>query len=70
MNRIWAGIDSGKTHHHCVAIDQDGTKLLSRRVLNGEPELLQLLQRCPRPGRPRHVGPTWPAASLHSFWPS
>ncbi|MEU9454508.1 IS110 family transposase [Streptomyces sp. NPDC048277] len=44
MNRIWAGIDSGKTHHHCVVIDQDGTKLLSRRVPNGEPELLQLLQ--------------------------
>lgn len=44
MNRIWAGIDSGKTHHHCVAINQDGTKLLSRRVPNGEPELLQLLQ--------------------------
>lgn len=44
MTRIWAGIDSGKTHHHCVAIDQDGTKLLSRRVPNGEPELLQLLQ--------------------------
>ncbi|MEU2245047.1 IS110 family transposase [Streptomyces sp. NPDC018338] len=44
MNRIWAGIDSGKTHHHCVAIDQDGTKRLSRRVPNGEPELLHLLQ--------------------------
>lgn len=44
MNRIWAGIDSGKTHHHCVVIDQNGTKLLSRRVPNGEPELLQLLQ--------------------------
>ncbi|MEV8533936.1 transposase [Streptomyces sp. NPDC051211] len=44
MNRIWAGIDSGKTHHHCVAIDQDGTKLLSRRVANGDPELLRLLQ--------------------------
>lgn len=44
MNRIWAGIDSGKTHHHCIAIDQDGAKLLSRRVPNGEPELLQLLQ--------------------------
>jgi hypothetical protein len=44
MNRIWAGIDSGKIHHHCVEIDQDGAKLLSRRVPNGEPELLQLLQ--------------------------
>lgn len=43
MNQTWAGVDSGKTHHHCVAINQDGTKLLSRRVPNGEPELLQLL---------------------------
>ncbi|MFD7084084.1 transposase [Streptomyces sp. NPDC059918] len=44
MNRIRAGIDSGETRHHCVAINQDGAKLLSWRVSNGEPELLQLLQ--------------------------
>ncbi|WP_071808387.1 IS110 family transposase [Couchioplanes caeruleus] len=37
-------MDSGKTHHHCVAIDQAGAKLLSRRVPNGEPELLQFIQ--------------------------
>ncbi|TDT97271.1 transposase IS116/IS110/IS902 family protein [Streptomyces sp. 846.5] len=43
MSRIWAGIDSGKTHHHCVVLDTDGAKLLSRRVANDEPELLQLL---------------------------
>ena len=24
MRRIWAGIDAGKTHHHCVVIDADG----------------------------------------------
>ncbi|MFE2531556.1 IS110 family transposase [Streptomyces sp. NPDC059371] len=43
MARIWAGIDAGKTHHHCVAIDESGRRLLSRRVANDEPELLQLL---------------------------
>ncbi|MFF7159667.1 IS110 family transposase [Streptomyces sp. NPDC008139] len=43
MAAIWAGIDAGKTHHHCVAIDEDGGRLLSRRVANDEPELLQLL---------------------------
>ncbi|MEU1569312.1 IS110 family transposase [Streptomyces mirabilis] len=43
MSQIWAGIDCGKTHHHCVAMDADGKALLSRRVANDEPELLQLL---------------------------
>ncbi|GAA3598851.1 IS110 family transposase [Streptomyces osmaniensis] len=43
MAAIWAGIDAGKTHHHCVAIDESGRRLLSRRVANDEPELLQIL---------------------------
>jgi hypothetical protein len=43
MNRIWAGIDCGKTHHHCVVLDADGKTLLSRRVANDEPQFLQLL---------------------------
>lgn len=43
MAAIWAGIDEGKTHHHCVAIDESGHRLLSRRVANDEPELLELL---------------------------
>lgn len=43
MALIWAGTDIGKTHHHCVVLDADGTRLLSRRVLNDEPELLALL---------------------------
>ncbi|MFJ8405988.1 IS110 family transposase [Streptomyces microflavus] len=43
MAMIWAGIDAGKTHHHCVAIDESGRRLLSRRVANDEPELLELL---------------------------
>lgn len=43
MSRIWAGIDCGKTHHHCVVVDTEGDRLLSRRVANDEMELLQLL---------------------------
>jgi len=43
MARVWAGVDAGKTHHHCVVIDADGGKLLSRRVANDEPELLVLI---------------------------
>jgi hypothetical protein len=30
--RVWAGTDIGKTHHYCVVIDQDGRRLLPRRV--------------------------------------
>ncbi|WP_327328105.1 IS110 family transposase [Streptomyces sp. NBC_01210] len=43
MAAIWAGIDAGKSHHHCVAIDESGRRLLSRRVAHDEPELLALL---------------------------
>lgn len=43
MAQIWAGTDIGKTHHHCVVLDAEGKRLLSRRVLNDEPELLALL---------------------------
>jgi hypothetical protein len=41
--RIWAGVDAGKTHHHCVVIDADGHRMLSRRVANDEPDLLALI---------------------------
>jgi transposase len=41
--QIWAGVDIGKTHHHCVVLDAEGKRLVSRRVLNDEPELLALL---------------------------
>jgi len=43
VTAIWAGIDAGKNHHHCVVIDDTGKRLLSRRVANDETELLQLL---------------------------
>jgi transposase len=43
MAGVWAGVDTGKAHHHCVVIDQAGRRLLSRRVANDEAELLALL---------------------------
>ncbi|MGW5642851.1 IS110 family transposase, partial [Saccharopolyspora sp. NPDC003762] len=43
MPEIWAGVDIGKTHHHCVVINADGERLLSRRVGNDETELLGLI---------------------------
>ncbi|MER5462476.1 transposase [Streptomyces sp. NPDC002668] len=47
-------------------LDQDGTQLLSRRVPNGEPELLQLLQDVLALGERVTWPSTWPAANLHS----
>lgn len=43
MPEIWAGVDIGKEHHHCVVIDVQGERLLSRRVLNDESALLELI---------------------------
>ncbi|MET8957067.1 IS110 family transposase [Streptomyces sp. NPDC004393] len=43
MSRIWTGIDSGKGHHHGLALDAEGNTQLSRRVANDEPELLKLI---------------------------
>ncbi|OJF14541.1 transposase IS116/IS110/IS902 family protein [Couchioplanes caeruleus] len=43
MPKIWAGVDIGKEHHHCVVIDCEGKRLLSRRVFNDEKELLRLV---------------------------
>ena len=47
MSRIWAGIDCGKTHHHCAGRWMPrGNTLLSRRVANDEPELLRGVESC------------------------
>ncbi|MET9658746.1 transposase [Streptomyces sp. NPDC006510] len=47
MRELWAGTDAGRGEHHCAVIDADGTKVLSRRVPNNEPELLELWPRSP-----------------------
>lgn len=43
MSQLWAGIDAGKTHHHCVVIDAEGARLFSQRVANDETDLLDLM---------------------------
>ncbi|WP_031185630.1 IS110 family transposase [Streptomyces sp. NRRL F-5635] len=41
--RIWVGIDAGKAHHWATAIDDDGQLVLSRKVVNDETEILELI---------------------------
>jgi transposase len=41
---LWAGIDAGKAAHHCVVIDADGQRVLSRRVVNDEAALIDLIR--------------------------
>lgn len=44
MQQLWAGVDAGKSDHHCVVIDAEGQRLLSQRVANDETALLELMQ--------------------------
>ena len=41
--QLWAGVDAGKSDHHCVVIDTDGQRLLSQRVANDETPLQELI---------------------------
>jgi hypothetical protein len=41
---LWAGIDAGKAAHHCVTINADGQRVLSRRVVNDEAALTDLIR--------------------------
>jgi Transposase len=41
---LWAGVDAGKAAHHCVAINADGQRMLSRRVVNDEAALIDLIR--------------------------
>jgi transposase len=40
---VWAGVDAGKYEHYCVVIDNEGRRLLSRRVSNDEGVLQELI---------------------------
>lgn len=40
---VWAGIDVGKEHHHCVVINSAGDRLLSERLTNDETALAGLI---------------------------
>ena len=41
--QVWAGVDAGKSDHHCVVMDVEGARLLSQRVANDETALLDLI---------------------------
>jgi transposase len=41
--QLWAGIDAGKSDHHCVVIDTDGQRLFSQRIINDESALRELI---------------------------
>lgn len=41
--RIWVGIDAGKGHHWAVAVNAEGETVFSRKVVNDETEVLQLI---------------------------
>ncbi|WP_052190264.1 IS110 family transposase [Streptomyces sp. NRRL S-1824] len=41
--RIWVGVDAGKGHHWAVAVDSDGEAVFSRKAINDENEILQLI---------------------------
>lgn len=43
MPEIWARGGHRQGHHHCVVINVDGKRLLSRRVQNDESEMLRLI---------------------------
>ena len=58
MDRVeqgWIGIDAGKGHHQAVLIDRDGQRLLSRRVINHQPDLVALIDTV----QDRVVDPVW-----------
>ncbi|WP_411153324.1 IS110 family transposase [Streptomyces sp. A30] len=41
--QVWAGIDAGKAHHWAVGVNATGERVLSRKVVNGEDEILDLI---------------------------
>lgn len=41
--QVWVDIDAGKAHHWAVGVNATGEKVLSRKVVNGEDEILDLI---------------------------
>ncbi|WP_329344996.1 IS110 family transposase [Streptomyces sp. NBC_01352] len=41
--QVWVGIDAGKAHHWAVGVNATGERVLSRKVVNGEDEILDLI---------------------------
>lgn len=45
MQRLWAGLDIGRSYHHVAVIDGEGSRVLSQRVANDEPALREMIGR-------------------------
>ena len=43
LDKAWAGVDVGKTHHWVCVVDAEGKTLLSAKVANDEAEIVALL---------------------------
>ena len=56
--RIWVGIDVGKTAHHVHAVDAEGKAVFSRRVDNAQPAIEAVLARAAA-RRPARCGGRW-----------
>jgi hypothetical protein len=56
-------VDSGKAHHHCVVIDAEGRRLLSRKVANDEPDLEALITDVAALGQEVTCGADWQAGA-------
>jgi Transposase len=41
--RVWAGVDVGKEHHWVCVVDDTGAVMLSRRLVNDEQSLRDLV---------------------------
>lgn len=42
---VWVGIDVGKGFHHACAVDEAGTTVFSRKVVNGQAAIEQMIAR-------------------------
>ena len=45
VGTIWVGIDVGKGFHHACAVDETGAVVFSRKVVNGQAAIEQLIAR-------------------------
>lgn len=45
VRKVWVGIDVGKRFHHACAVDETGRVVFSRKVVNGQAAIEQLIAR-------------------------
>ena len=48
--RIWVGIDVGKSAHHACAVDEQGKVVFSQQVINGQAAVEALITRAGKAG--------------------